>query len=110
MPPRAASGLIVAALRKKADEIGGVAMILARGDQDAGGIIAILAEKGTYMGVMERRTGFDGGSHWDVRWNIDGHDYSEMLQLRRKSDPDLWIVELDIADAERFADETRLIC
>lgn len=108
--PRAVSGLIVAALRKKVDEIGGAAMILAKGDPDAGGILAILAEKGTYVGFMERRTGFDGGTSWDVRWNIADHDYSKMLQLRKKSDPDIWIIELDIVDAERFADEIRLIC
>ncbi|HWV11973.1 MAG TPA: DUF1491 family protein, partial [Sphingobium sp.] len=31
---------------------------------------------------------------------------NQYLARRRRSDPDLWVIELDIADAERFAAET----
>ena len=108
--PRAASGLVVAALRKFAESDGGTAMSLAKGDKEAGGIVVLLTEKAVLKGVMERRTGLDGKPYWDLVRISEDRNYDEMLQSRRKSDPDLWIVELDIADAERFAVETKLIC
>ncbi len=35
-----------------------------------------------------------------------GKSLTERIARRRQSDPDLWVIELDIADAERFAAET----
>jgi hypothetical protein len=36
----------------------------------------------------------------------DGGAVSDYWQRRRSRDPDLWVLELDIAAAERFAAET----
>ncbi len=32
-------------------------------------------------------------------------EFEKFLARRRKFDPDMWVLELDIASAERFADE-----
>jgi hypothetical protein len=36
------------------------------------------------------------------------HDIAAYWRRRRERDPDLWVIELDIAEAERFAAETIL--
>lgn len=88
-------------------------MVLAKGHETAGAILAILLEKGENQGILERRTGHDGERYWDPIWtqNDANRPFStDMLHLRTKSDPDLWILELDIPDAERFTVEMAEIC
>ena len=36
----------------------------------------------------------------------DPQTLMDYVERRRRNDPDLWVVELDILDAERFAAET----
>jgi hypothetical protein len=37
----------------------------------------------------------------------EGHEaLDHYIARRRRSDPDLWVIELDVAEAERFAVET----
>ena len=38
----------------------------------------------------------------------ESREITDYWQRRRRTDPDLWVVELDIAEAERFAAETIL--
>lgn len=111
--PRPTALLIIAALRRKTEAEGGMATIFGKGDKDAGGILLVLAEKGRNLALLERRTGLDGNRFWDAQWAENDANQPfplEMLQLRRKSDPDLWIMELDVPDAERFAVEIASIC
>lgn len=107
--PRLASGFIVAALIRRVQAAGGFATILHRGDADAGGILIDCRERGQRVVILEKSTDFDGLQGW--RHASDavevhpeaGLDYG---QRRLSNDPDLWLIELDIADAERFAVET----
>ncbi|MFX7883132.1 DUF1491 family protein, partial [Acinetobacter baumannii] len=39
----------------------------------------------------------------------DAATIADYWQRRRRIDPDLWVIELDIASAERFAAETLLV-
>ena len=67
------------------------------------------ADRGETQQLFERATGFDGQDQWrlaDGDPSINPDAYRQRLDRRRQSDPDLWIVELDIADAARFAAET----
>jgi len=49
----------------------------------------------------------DGRYAWlSARQEIENEEeFSSFLKRRRQFDPDLWILELDIASAERFAAE-----
>ncbi len=66
-------------------------------------------DRGTPDMLLERATLPDGSDGWRTISQIDISDATELadrIARRRHSDPDLWIIELDIADAQRFAAET----
>ncbi len=100
--------VLVGGLIRAAEAKGGFATVLAKGDRDAGAIWLVCLHRGQNPLLLERFTDPDGRS----AWRLSGPQGSEgpaaqeaYLARRRAADPDLWIVELDIADAERFAVE-----
>lgn len=105
MTPRLTSATLVSALVRRVAAEGGNAAVLAKGDPSAGAVLLICAEKGVVSSVLERLLGIDGGYRWQPVGNSES-GYGDYLDRRRSRDPDLWLVELDIANAERFAAET----
>ena len=104
---RLASSVLASALLRRAQQEGGFGAVLAKGDPTAGTIVVILAEKGRKACFLERLLQQDGSYSWQSsRQEVENEqDFNSFLERRRKSDPDLWILELDIASAERFAAE-----
>ena len=104
---RLTSSVLATALLRRAQDEGGFGAVLAKGDPTAGAIAVILAEKGRKACFLERLLLPDGSYSWQSsRQDIENEeDFNAFLQRRRTSDPDLWILELDIASAERFAAE-----
>lgn len=106
-----ASGILVSALLKRVNDAGGMGMVRARGDADSGAILMILNDGPGRSRLVERgrdslgkraliAAGPSGASDpmaCDTYW-----------RRRRERDPDLWVIELDIPSAERFAAETIL--
>jgi hypothetical protein len=111
MGQRLASSVLVAALLRRASEEGGFGAVLAKGDPTAGAIAVILAERGKKACFLERLLGPDGLYTWQQSSQAIENEqlFAEFLQRRRKYDPDLWIIELDIASAERFAAEMNAV-
>lgn len=106
---RLATAVLVSALIRRAEQSGGSAMVLAKGDATAGGILLITIERGTNPRFFERGLGPDGRStllRSGPSALTDDAEATAYWQRRRERDADLWVVELDIADAERFAAET----
>ena len=105
MSARLASGLVVSAMVRMVSGAGGFATVLAKGDADSGAILVVTAERGKPQAVYERLLSHAGGYAW-VKSELDEADSAEALtvlvQRRRARDPDLWVIELDIPDAERF--------
>lgn len=100
---------MVNALVRRVGSMGGFAAVLARGDDTAGAILAVTLDRGANPRIWERGIGAKGdtdliavGPSGDVR------AVAEYWTRRRSSDPDLWVIELDIADAPRLAAETLL--
>lgn len=105
---RVTSRFLVDLLLRKAQAAGGFGAILARGDDRAGTILVQCCDRGRPGPLMERRFGPDGLYHWEAVGpdaNADEMDRADYRAKRRRIDPDLWIVELDIADAQRFVVE-----
>lgn len=106
---RLTSSMLAGVLVRRAASAGGFATIVVKGDETSGVILVEALDKGREMGLFERVSDFTGGYRL-VRCGPapdEGTEaLSQYLARRRRSDPDLWVIELDIADAERFAAET----
>jgi hypothetical protein len=113
MMARLTSTMLVSALVRGADQRGGSAMVLAKGDATAGGILLLTYYKGADPRFFERGLGPEGvpalirTGPQDIGDEAAVTDY---WRRRRSFDGDLWVVELDIADAERFAAEMMNLC
>ena len=104
-PPRLPARLEVSALIRQVEAAGGFAMVLARGEADAGSILVVLTEKGENSRVFERMPSRDGGRVWTLakaESTADPDELTSWIARRRSQDPDLWVVELDVPDGERF--------
>ncbi|MFC4253856.1 DUF1491 family protein [Altererythrobacter xixiisoli] len=92
-------------LLRAVESAGGFASVIARGERDAGTLLVICCEKGRDARLYERMPQADGTRSWSV---IRVQDYENPREFwdycsrRQLQDPDVWIVELDIANAERF--------
>ena len=111
MEPRLASSVLVSALLRRAEGEGGFGTVLARGDATAGAVAVLLTERGANPRFFERMLQPDGGYAWheSIRGIADDRAVAALIERRRRFDPDLWIVELDIASAERFAAEMNIL-
>ncbi|MEC3912849.1 DUF1491 family protein [Sphingobium sp. CR2-8] len=106
---RLTSAMLVGALRRRVMAAGGFATILVKGDAISGVILVQALEKGQETGLFERVSNFAGG-HALMRCGPAPEEgrqaLADYVARRRRSDPDLWVIELDVPEAERFAVET----
>lgn len=106
---RLATSVLVSALIRRVHDAGGTAAILAKGDATAGAILLLTYEKGANPRFFERGIGSQGEPALLPAGSAELTDEGEVAaywRRRRSRDADLWVVELDIAQAERFAAET----
>lgn len=88
-----------------AESQGGFAAVLEKGEHDAGTILLVTLCRGTGAVLYERMPQLDGSRSFVAakRENKENPtEFSEYLTRRRAQDRDLWLVEVDIADPERF--------
>lgn len=105
MTARLTSQILVSSLLRRAESAGGFGAVLAKGDATAGAVMVIVAERGVRMKLLERLLQADGDYSWqdNGRTGLDDGEFAQLLARRRRTDPDLWLVELDVADAGAFA-------
>ena len=109
MTPRLPATLEVSALCRRVSAEGGFATVLHKGEADAGTLLVVLTEKGSLARVFERMPQSDGTRHWQCarqQESDDGGAFADYLARRSTQDPDVWIIELDVADGERFILQT----
>jgi len=105
MDARLPAHLEVASLIRRVQAEGGFATVLHKGERDAGTILVVLAENGANFRLYERMPQLDGSRQWTLNRVQDPEnktDSQEYLDRRATQDSDTWIIELDIADGERF--------
>jgi len=84
---------------------GGFATVLQKGDREAGTILLVLCENDTKARTYERMPQPDGTRKWHrskVQDPDNKQEFSDYVARRKDQDRDLWIIELDVARAERF--------
>jgi hypothetical protein len=91
---RLAAGVLVSALLRRVAAEGGHGAVLARGDASAGALLIQLADRGVAGPLLERLLDRTGTYRWTPT-GPEGEERTEYLAGRRRSDPDLWVVELD---------------
>ena len=111
MQPRLTSSILVSALLRRAESEGGFGAVLSKGDSTAGAIAVILMQRADSPRFFERALNPDGSYQWQESQQTfeNEGELRKFLEKRRRIDPDLWIVELDIASVERFAAEMNSI-
>jgi hypothetical protein len=111
MSGRLPSGVLVSALLRRVNDAGGIGMVRARGDEQAGAILILALDRGEKPRLIERGIGPDGATMLVQSGPPSGSDaqvIDDYWRKRCQRDPDLWVIELDSALAERFAAETIL--
>lgn len=105
---RLKSRFLVDLLIRRTEAAGGFATVLAKGDETSGIILVQCCDRGEPGPLLERRFSANGQYIWESVGPDDpedGESRANYRDRRRKADPDLWIVELDIADAPRLVAE-----
>jgi hypothetical protein len=106
---RLAAKLEATGIVRRVEAEGGFATILRRGDPERGSLVLVVSSRGRHLAFLERVLDIGG----DYRWQRVGPDESanpekvaDFLAKRARFDEDLWAIELDIAEPERFIAET----
>lgn len=105
---RLKSRFLVDLLLRRTEAAGGFATVLAKGDDTSGIILVQCSERGEAGPLLERRFSMDGHYIWEAVGPTDAKDSESRTnyqERRRKADPDLWLIELDIADAPQLVAE-----
>ena len=97
------------ALVRRAEADGDFATILKKGDADRGSLLLVVSSRGRHIACLERIMALEGGYCWrsvGPAESANSAEVAEFLAKRTRFDADLWAIELDVADAERFIAET----
>jgi hypothetical protein len=101
--------LEVTGLIRAVEAAGGFATVIATGERDAGTLLVVCCDRDAPAAAYERMPQPDGTRQWTRSRQQEAEDKQEFWEYcrrRHEQDPDLWVVELDIPDAERFIDST----
>lgn len=97
------------AIIRRVQADGGFAMVLRKGDPDRGALTLVLRQRGEFLGLLERVMGPDFQYRWSLTESAQGlssEALDRLIASRTRFDADFWLIELDIADPERFIAET----
>ena len=82
-----------------------------KGDSERGSLLLLVSSRGVHVAALERILNLDGSYSWEPVGPPDSASSTQIadfLARRTRFDEDLWAIELDIADPERFIAETKL--
>lgn len=102
--PRLASGVLISAIKRLVEAEGDFATVLKKGDAISGAILLIGLVRGADPIIYERYPSLDGQSGWQT---VDLSDRNDVIvqnywKKRGFQDPDLWVLELDVASVARL--------
>ena len=109
MSARLTPGVEVGALIRRAEVGGGFGTVLRSGDPDRGTVLLVITSRGRHVAVLERVLSTDTNYVWQACGPPDSANPEEVAQFlarRARFDADSWLIELDIAEPERFIAET----
>jgi hypothetical protein len=99
----------VGAILRRAEGNGDFATILRKGDKERGSLLLLISSRGRHVACLERILDLEGNYSWRAigpGQTADSAEVASFLAKRTRFDEDLWAIELDVADPERFTAET----
>ncbi len=105
MTARLPAHIEVSALIRAVDAQGGFATVVAKGERDAGTILVLTTDRHQNSSLYERMPHLDGSRRFELVRTQDSEnkdEFEKYLVRRKRQDTDIWIIELDIPNAERF--------
>ena len=99
----------VAGILRRVAAAGDFATVMRKGDAESGSLIIFVTSRGQQVAILERVLGLGGDYQWQASRTSDSTGSADMVNFlarRARFDEDLWAIELDIADPERFIAET----
>ena len=109
MNDRLPTQLEVASILRRTSTSGDFATVIRKGDPDRGSLLILVGSRGRHIACLERVLAVDGAYRWAQVGPGDSAGSTEVrdfLARRARFDEDLWAIELDIAEPERFIAET----
>lgn len=106
---RLTAAIMASSLIRRTQIEGGSAVVVCKGDPTSGAILVLCLEKGRNSALCERLLTPQGTYGWQRTGpqDIDNiEEVSRYIERRTSRDPDLWVLELDIPNAERLIAET----
>jgi len=102
---RLPTGIVASGLLRAAEAAGGNGVVLSCGDPDAGALLVVVTRRGAEPRVLERLSAMNGELRWNIRNEGESISFDSVARLideKKRFDRDLWVLELDVADAEQF--------
>ena len=109
MDERLPAHVEAAALLRRVEAQGGFGTVLRKGDPDRGSLVLVLYERGQFRGTLERELAADFTYRWAHRSPPEDSGsvrIDQFIGSRAQLDPVLCLIELDIAEPQRFIAET----
>ena len=105
MQPRLTAGLRVAALLRRCDLAGRGAYVIHRGDDTAGAIALSVVRPSGRVELWSQEYDFDSDQRpWVLQAEGVSPEIDATVTRRRAADPDLWVIELELPDAQPLAE------
>ncbi|RYH08325.1 DUF1491 family protein [Tropicimonas sp. IMCC6043] len=84
------------------------AFVVAHGDDTAGAILIKLNPLDGSAKVFQRVMSMDGARPWDLLTEGAEADVDALIARQRRTDPDLWVIEVESRDGRHMLDEPGL--
>lgn len=108
MSSRLNARLWVGSLLRRVSQAGDFAAVVKKGDETAGQVILVTRSRNGRTQVFTRTMNSTGDYSWTIAMSKEQEELvkiNEYLERQARYDPDLWIIELDTDNPERFVDD-----
>lgn len=109
MAERLPAHVEASAIMRRVEAEGGFATILRKGDPDRGALTLAILRRGEFHGLLERELASDFQYRWTFKPAAElpgSNSLGDLIARKARFDADFWLIELDIAEPERFIAET----